>query len=133
MQYVGKLMRKLEPEIVQAARQALEEQHKGSATEKMQLHLAEHWRDRLIADDEALAPWMAEHPTTDTQQLRALIRQARKDAQPAGKEANVQVSQGLAPRKGRAYRELFQLVREHLGGTGTDNVSDTDDEDNGDA
>ena len=60
----------------------------------------------------ALAAWMAEHPTTDTQQLRALIRQARKDAQPAGKTANVQVSQGLAPRKGRAYRELFQLVRD---------------------
>jgi ribosome-associated protein len=128
---VGKIMRKLEPELVQAARQALEEQHKGSATEKMQLHLAEHWRDRLIADDDALAPWMAEHPTTDTQQLRALIRQARKDAQPAGKEANVQVSQGLAPRKGRAYRELFQLVREHLGGTGADDASDTD-EDHGD-
>lgn len=127
MQYVGKLMRKLEPELVQAARQALEEQHKGSAAEKMQLHLAEHWRDRLIADDEALAAWMAEHPTTDTQQLRALIRQARKDAQPAGKEANVQLSQGLAPRKGRAYRELFQLVREHLGGTGP-NDSDSDEE-----
>jgi ribosome-associated protein len=124
MQYVGKIMRKLEPELVQAARQALEEQHKGSAAEKMQLHLAEHWRDRLIANDEALAPWMAEHPTTDTQQLRALIRQARKDAQPAGKEANVQASQGLAPRKGRAYRELFQLVREHLGGTGPDDASD---------
>lgn len=71
MQYVGKLMRKLEPELVQAARQALEEQHKGSATEKLQLHLAEQWRDRLIADDDALAPWMAEHPDTDTQQLRA--------------------------------------------------------------
>ena len=128
MQYVGKLMRKLEPELVQAARQALEEQHKGSAAEKMQLHLAEHWRDRLIADDEALAAWMAEHPDTDTQQLRALIRQARKDAQPAGKEANVQVSQGLAPRKGRAYRELFQLVREHLGGTGPDDRNDSDKE-----
>ena len=115
MQYVGKLMRKLEPELVQAARQALEEQHKGSASEKLSLHLAEHWRDRLIADDAALAPWMAEHPDTDTQQLRALIRQARKDA-PEGKAANVQASQGLAPRKGRAYRELFQLVREHLGG-----------------
>ena len=116
MQYVGKLMRKLEPALVQAARQALEEQHKGSASEKLSLHLAEHWRDRLIADDEALPPWMAEHPDTDTQQLRALIRQARKDATPPGKTANVQVSQGLAPRKGRAYRELFQLVREHLGG-----------------
>ena len=124
MQYVGKLMRKLEPELVQAARQALEEQHKGSATEKLQLHLAEQWRDRLIADDDTLAAWMAEHPTTDTQQLRALIRQARKDAPPTDKAA---VSQGLAPRKGRAYRELFQLVREHLGGTGNEESSDAND------
>ena len=112
MQYVGKLMRKLEPELVQAARQALEEQHKGSATEKLQLHLAEQWRDRLIADDDTLAAWMAEHPTTDTQQLRALIRQARKDAPAPDKAA---VSHGLAPRQGRAYREIFQLVREQLG------------------
>ena len=108
MQYVGKLMRKLDPAQVAAARQALDEQHKGSATEKLQLHLAEQWRDRLIADDNTLAPWMADHPDTDTQQLRALIRQARKDAPPTDKAA---VSQGLAPRKGTAYRELFQLVR----------------------
>src|SRR3989338_9223895 len=67
MQYVGKIMRKLDPELVLAARQALEEQHKGSATEKLNLHLAEHWRDRLIADDDGLGPWMAGHPTTDTQ------------------------------------------------------------------
>ena len=60
MQYVGKLMRKLEPELVQAARQALEEQHKGSATEKLQLHLAEQWRDRLIADDDTLAALLDE-------------------------------------------------------------------------
>jgi ribosome-associated protein len=133
MQYVGKLMRKLEPELVQAARQALQEQHKGSASEKLSLHLAEHWRDRLIADDEALAPWMAEHPDTDTQQLRALIRQARKDA-PEGKVANVQASQGLAPRKGRAYRELFQLVREHLGGAaGADEMPEDDDDDEDEA
>ena len=129
MQYVGKLMRKLEPELVQAARQALEEQQKGSATEKLQLHLAEQWRDRLIADDGALPAWMAEHPGTDTQQLRALIRQARKDAQPAGKEANVQVSQGLAPRKGRAYRELFQLVRAHMSGGQAHNEDSNDDHD----
>ena len=125
MQYVGKLMRKLEPALVDAARQALEVQRTGSAADKLALHLAEQWRDRLIADDGALDAWMAEHPGTDTQQLRALVRQARKDAQPAGKEANVQASQGLAPRKGRAYRELFQLVREHLGG-GADESPDGD-------
>ena len=126
MQYVGKLMRKLEPELVQAARQALEEQQKGSATEKLQLHLAEQWRDRLIADDGALPAWMAEHPGTDTQQLRALIRQARKDAPAADKATE---SQGLAPRKGRAYRELFQLVREHLGGS-ADEPEDTPEDGN---
>ncbi|MEQ1657337.1 MAG: DUF615 domain-containing protein, partial [Hylemonella sp.] len=59
-------------------------------------------------------------PQTDTQQLRALVRQARKDAIPADKAA---VSQGLAPRQGRAYREVFQLVRELLAG-----VDDTDDD-----
>ena len=123
MQYVGKLMRKLEPEVVQAARTALEEQHKGSASEKLQLHLAEQWRDRLIVDDATLPLWMDEHPTTDTQQLRALIRQARKDAPPSDKAA---VSLGLAPRKGRAYRELFQLVREHLGGTGLEHEDSSD-------
>jgi len=117
MQYVGKLMRKLEPELVDAARQALEVQRTGSAADKLALHLAEQWRDRLIADDGALADWMAGHPDTDTQQLRALIRQARKDAPPADKAAE---SQGLAPRKGRAYRELFQLVRAAMGGSDDD-------------
>ena len=129
MQYVGKLMRKLDPEIVEAARTALEEQHKGSATEKLRLHLAEQWRDRLIADDATLPLRMDEHPTTDTQQLRALIRQARKDAPPADKAA---VSQGLAPRKGRAYRELFQLVREHLGGTGLEREEESNSDEDSD-
>jgi ribosome-associated protein len=70
------------------------------------LHLAEKWRERLIADDSALDLWLAEQRATDAQQLRALIRQARKDAapdQPGGK-----------PRHGRAYRSIFQLLRAQL-------------------
>jgi len=111
MQFIGKLMRKLEAGDVQGIRDALQEQVQGSAHETMNLHLAEQWRDRLIADDEAFAIWFNSFPETDTQQLRALVRQARKDAPPADKAA---VSQGLAPRQGRAYREIFQLVRDHL-------------------
>jgi ribosome-associated protein len=42
----------------------------------------------------------------DLQQLRALIRQARKDLL-AGKP-------GEAPRQGRAYRDIFQIVRDVL-------------------
>ncbi|HQQ70198.1 MAG TPA: ribosome biogenesis factor YjgA [Alicycliphilus sp.] len=118
MQFIGKLMRKLGDDAVAAVQAALDEQHGGSAAEKLALHQAEHWRDRLIADDGALPPWLEQYPDTDRQQLRALIRQARKDAPPEDQAA---VSQGLAPRKGRAYRDLFQLVRAQMTGTQGDN------------
>jgi ribosome-associated protein len=39
------------------------------------------------------------------------VRQARKDRPAPDADA---VSRGLAPRQGRAYREIFQLVREQL-------------------
>ena len=110
LQYVGKLMRGLQPETLDAVRDALEEQHSGSAQQTLALHRAEKWRDDLIASDDALQPWLQAHPATDAQQLRALIRQARKEVQP---DADA-VSRGLAPRRGRAFRDIFQIVREHL-------------------
>jgi ribosome-associated protein len=110
MQYVGKLMRKLDEPQVQAIRDALDVQHNGSAEETLALHMAEHWRDKLLKDDQALADWLVAHPDTDSQQLRALIRQARKDGLP-DKSA---VSQGAFPRQGRAYRDIFKIVRDHL-------------------
>ncbi len=106
MQFIGKLMRKLDPETLEAVRVALAEQHRAPAEETAVLHEAERWRDRLIADDDALGGWIETHPATDAQQLRALVRQARKDIR-AGKP-------GEAPRQGKAYREVFQLVREQL-------------------
>ena len=113
VQYVGKLMRKLDEEDIEAIRTAITEQHQGSARETQALHLAEHWRERLVAGDEAVSEWLQAHPDTDSQQLRALVRQVRKDGQPTATE----VSQGLAPRHGRAYRELFQLIRAQLNRT----------------
>ncbi len=111
MQFIGKLMRGLEADMLQAVRATLDEQHQDSAQLTLALHQAEQWRDRLIAGDEAVADWISQHPGTDTQQLRALVRQARKDAPPADRAA---ASQGLAPRQGRAYREIFHLVRSAL-------------------
>lgn len=110
MQFVGKLMRKLDEPAIEAIREVLATQQQGSARETLALHQAEQWRARLVADDAALADWMTLSPGTDTQQLRALIRQARKDVQPDA----TSISQGLAPRRGRAWREIFQLVRAGL-------------------
>jgi len=111
MQYVGKLMRKLEEASLEAMREALQEQQSGHSRHTAALHLAEAWRDRLIAEDPAFDEWLAAHPETDRQQLRALIRQARKDGTAPDARA---VSQGQFPRQGRSYREIFQLVKAAL-------------------
>ncbi|HEY8360073.1 MAG TPA: ribosome biogenesis factor YjgA [Ramlibacter sp.] len=110
MQYVGKLMRHLDAPMLAAVRDALDEQRGGSAQATLALHMAETWRDELIADDDALSRWLEAHPETDVQQLRALVRQARKDTQP---DADA-IAKGLAPRRGRAYRDIFQIVRDAL-------------------
>jgi len=60
----------------------------------------------LIAEDEALAGRLELDAEADVQRLRTLIRQARKDAVPA--------QPGEAPRHGKSYREIFQLVRARL-------------------
>lgn len=106
MQFIGKQMRLLDTRTLDAIRGALAAQHAPSAQETLLLHQVEDWRVRLLADDSAMDQWMQCSPATDAQQLRALIRQARKDAKPE--------KPGQAPRHGRAYRDIFQLVREQL-------------------
>ena len=97
MQYIGKLMRRIDPEPI---RSAMADLQLGRARDSLALHQAEAWRAALVADDAALTRWSAEHPATDLQQLRSLVRNARKDA-------------ALTPeqRNGRAYRELFQFIK----------------------
>ncbi len=123
MQFVGKLMRKLEPEMVEAVRQAIATKTSGTAADKMALHVAEKWRDDLIANDDAFQRWMSICPSTDTQQLRAMIRQARKD-----QDAMVKAPAGTPHRQGRSYREIFLLVRERLEGlTGSEGDAGSED------
>ena len=104
MQYIGKLMRKVDPAPIEEAVKAAK---KGSATETLSLHRAEKWRDDLIANEDTLERWMAEHPQTDAQHLRSLIRQARKTIVP-------DAGAGVAQRQAKVYREIFQLVKAAL-------------------
>ncbi len=101
MQYVGKLMRRNDPEPLREAVAALK---LGTAKASLALHELEHWRAQMLASDDILTTWMKQHPDTDLQQLRSLVRAARKDAASAPEQRN-----------GRAYRELFQLIKQHTG------------------
>jgi ribosome-associated protein len=97
LQYIGKLMRGIDP---QPLREAVDALKLGSARATLELHEVERWRAELIAGDDALTQWMHEHPESDPQQLRSLVRAARKDAAATPDKRN-----------GRAFRELFQLIK----------------------
>lgn len=97
MQYVGKLMRSADGD---ALREAVAEAELGSAKETLKLHETERWRAELIADDDAMTRWLTEHPDCDTQQLRSLVRAARREA-----------AQAPEQRQPKTYRELFQFIK----------------------
>lgn len=107
MQFVGRLMRNAD---VGPIRAAVDAHARGQAVDALALHRAERWRAELIASDDALTGWLAAHPGADAQQLRTLVRNARKEAQ-----AEASAPAGVAPRKGRAFRDLFQFIREAEG------------------
>jgi ribosome-associated protein len=104
LQYIGKIMRLIDPEPL---REAVAAYRVPGARETLALHQAERWRDRLIKEDGALTEWLSAHPGTDAQALRSLIRNARKEEQ----AHQALPHDGPTERKGRAYRDLFQLVR----------------------
>ena len=118
LQYVGKLMRGLEPETLQAARDALEEQRGGSAQQTLALHAAEKWRDDMIAGDDALQSWLQAHPDTDSQQLRALVRQARKDGTLTADE----ISRGQANRSSHLVPCMDPFLVTDLSGPAIDQI-----------
>ena len=95
MQYIGRLMRELDPAPIRA-RLAEVEGHSAQATARHRR--LEAWRERLLGDDGALTAFAADYPGADLQGLRALIRNARKEA-----------AEGKPP---RAYRELFRVLKD---------------------
>jgi len=106
LQYIGKLMRRVDPGALDAVRDAVSAARAPSARQTALLHRAERERDELLESDAALERWLADDRAGDAQRLRSLIRQARKDAREA--------RPGEAPRRGKAYREIFALVRARL-------------------
>jgi ribosome-associated protein len=103
LQYVGKLMRQAPEGAIDRLREAVSALHLGGAQDTLALHRAERWRMELMADDEAATRWLAKHPEADAQRLRSLVRAARRDAATPPEQ-----------RHGRAYRELFQFLKEAM-------------------
>lgn len=93
-QFVGKLMRDVDPDPIEVQLAKWEGKH---SAENARFHSMERWRDRLIDDENALTDFLTQFPQADRQQLRALIRNAKKEV--------------AANKPPKSTRELFKLVR----------------------
>ena len=96
LQYIGKVMRNVDPEPIQAALDKVRNKHSQATAE---LHKLEQLRDRVVAEgDTAISEVMEMYPEADRQRLRQLARQANKE-----KSAN---------KPAKSSREIFQILKE---------------------
>jgi len=115
MQYVGKKMRTLDEEEIALIQKTIDSWKGASKAETAAMHALERRRDKLLADDNALTELMAEHPHLDVQQLRTMIRNARKEQ-----------AENKPP---KAYREIFQILKDLQKSKAAANANEADDAD----
>lgn len=100
MQYVGTLMRRIDPAPLQ---QALDDIRFGDVRAAARFKRIERWRDRLAAGEFSLIETIvAEYPRADRQRLAQLARNARKAAE--------------AEKKDKSGRALFRYLKDLVEG-----------------
>jgi len=98
LQYIGKLMRHIDPEPIEAALQMIEN---GYQEDNQLFHLKEQWREELLTGgNDKMTEFYSLYPDTDLQRLRQLLRN-HKNAKSDDKKKNV-------------ARLVFKLVAEQL-------------------
>ena len=97
-QYLGKLMRFLNEEELETIQKRLDAIQGVSKSETAKLHFLESYRDKLITNDETFTALIEKFPDMDIQNMRTLIRNARRE-----KEQN---------KPPKAYREIFRVLKD---------------------
>ncbi len=97
LQYIGKLMRKLTEDEIEFIKQQLESWKGLSKADTALLHAVESQRTQLLENPNAFTDFMKQFPQADSQQLRTLIRNAKKEQE--------------AKKPPKAYRELYKVIR----------------------
>jgi ribosome-associated protein len=96
MQFIGKLMRTVDAAPIQ---EKMDAWSRTGIQHKAWLHLLERWRERLLADDQALAELKLSYPALqDLHHLHTLVRNAREEKR--------------MDKPPRSYRALFHELRQ---------------------
>lgn len=97
LQYIGKLMRKLDAVTIAAQIEAL---HAPTHRQTALFHRAERWRTEMLAEPGAVARFAQEYPLADVRRLRELAEAALLERD--------------ADRPPKRFRELFQAINDIL-------------------
>ena len=100
LQYIGALMREVDPEPIQKALDAIDS---GNRQDELQFRELERWRDKLIdGHDDVADEILSRFPGTDRQTLRQLVLNARKEREgqkhPGASRALFRFLRGLSAR-----------------------------------
>ncbi len=98
LQFVGKKMRALDEEEIAIIQKTIDSWKGLSKADTAAMHALERRREKLLANDAALTELLEQYPELDAQQLRTLIRNARKEQ-----------AENKPP---KAYREIFQILKQ---------------------
>jgi ribosome-associated protein len=93
MQYIGRIMRDLDAAPIAAQLAQIEAP---SRRQTALFHVAERWRDELVAQPEAIARFVHEFPQADPDRLRLLAEKAREEKRTS--------------KPPKRYRELFHVL-----------------------
>lgn len=112
--YLAKQMRREDEAVLEALRDALDENGETARREVAAMHRVEAWRERLLdGGDTSLAELLDEYPEADRQRLRQLVRntlEERKRNKPP-----------------HSFRELYRELRTTLlGGQGDEDAAEAD-------
>ena len=98
LQYIGKIMRSLDEEAIATINRTIESWRGLSKADTLLMHALENQREKLLADERALTEFLHKYPQADIQQLRTLIRNAKKET--------------AANKPPKAYREICRLLKQ---------------------
>jgi ribosome-associated protein len=97
MQYIGRLMREVDPAPILAQLQALKAPNQKQTA---QHHLAERWRERMLADATSVAAFVREFPEADQTTLEKYLAAAKDDH--------------AKQRPPKNFRLLYQTLHKHI-------------------
>lgn len=97
MQYIGRLMREVDPAPILIQLQALKAPNQKQTA---QHHLAERWRERMLADATSIAAFVREFPEAEQTMLEKYLADAKDDH--------------AKQRPPKNFRLLYQTLHKHI-------------------